>query len=143
MAGLLGDVGEVEGRGGDARGDVSRRGVDARHGLAAAPEDDRALHDLVAVELEARAALDAEQALAALAEVDDAAGGLSSSECGVHEKLRRVMGSTAGTAARHSCDLHREGGSSGSKRNAAWKSAQTRATSSATANSVKKREELD
>jgi hypothetical protein len=72
MAGLLGDVGEVERRSGEARGDVRRRGVDARHGLAPAPKDDGTVDDLVGLEMDTSAALDAEQPLAALADVNDA-----------------------------------------------------------------------
>jgi len=79
MAGLLGDVGKVGRRGGETGGDASGDGVDARDGLAAASEDDRPVHDLVGLEVDAMAALDAEEASAALADVDDATGRLGSS----------------------------------------------------------------
>jgi hypothetical protein len=111
MAGLLGDVGKVGRRGCEARGDDGRHGVDARHGLAAAPEDDRTVEDLVGRQVDTGAALDAEQTLASLAEVDDAAGGLRSSERGIHEKLRGLGVSCISIRARHSDSWQRGGGS--------------------------------
>jgi hypothetical protein len=115
MAGLLGDVGEVERRSGEARVDVRQRGVDARDGLAPASDDVGPVDDLVRLEMDTRSALDAEQALAALANVDDAARGLRGSGRGIHEKLRGLRDSVDVVAAVHSSHAQTAGSSLGSK----------------------------
>jgi hypothetical protein len=144
MGGLLGNVREVERRSGEARVDVRRRGVDARHGLASASEDDGAVDDLVGLEMDTRAALDAEQALASLAEVNDAPRGVRGSGRGIHEKLRGLRGSVGVVAAVHSSHAQTAGSSLGSKmRIAGWTSAHVSATSRAITNTVNRRKKVE
>jgi hypothetical protein len=115
MARLVGDVREVERRGGDARVDASRGWVDARHGLASAAEDDGTVHDLVGLEMNTTSTLNAEQALAALAEVNDSARRVSGSGSGIHEKLRGLRDSVDVVAAVHSISVQMGASSLGPK----------------------------